>query len=94
MVTFLKETEPAFCINSAVSTPLKTQSENRTSSITAPGKLTIHNTLGLDALRTFSKTTLRTTGLCGPFAPVSYRGALIRVRISGTEAQPALERVA
>src|SRR5262249_61463679 len=69
--TFLNEMEPAFLTTSLDSTPRNAQSMNRTSSITAPGKPATHITRGLDALRTFSIVTLRTTGLCGPSAPVS-----------------------
>src|SRR5215470_11184392 len=61
--TFLNEMEPAFWRTSLDSTPRNAQSMNRTSSITAPEKPATHITRGLDALRTFSIVTLRTTGL-------------------------------
>src|ERR1051326_2446070 len=63
MLTLRKEIEPAFCNISAVSTPRKSQSTKRTSSMTAPGQLAIHITRGLDWLRTFCNSTFLTTGL-------------------------------
>src|ERR1041384_4001734 len=61
--TFLKSIEPLASTTSLASTPRKTQSTKVTLSMTAPGKLAIHITRGLDVLLTFSSVTLRTIGL-------------------------------
>src|SRR5262245_32644902 len=79
MVTFLNRMEPDSIACSLDSTPRNTQSVNRMSSIIAPGKPAIHITRGLEALFTFSIETLRTTGLCGPLAPVSYKKSTVRM---------------
>src|SRR5215831_3930167 len=77
--TFWKVIEPLASTTSLASTPRKMQSAKCTSSMIAPGKLAIHITRGLEVLLTFSIFTLRTTGLYGPFGPVSYMKSIVRM---------------
>src|SRR5439155_18207007 len=55
--------EPLASTTSVERTPRKIQSTKLTPSMTAPGKLAIHINCGLFVLLTFSRRTLRTTGL-------------------------------
>src|SRR5438034_10673910 len=63
ILTLRKRIEPPASTTSVERTPRKMQSTKLTPSITAPGKLAIHITRGLAVLLTFSRRTLRTTGL-------------------------------